>query len=415
MPRSTRRYAILWRTWDRADPTQIEVAIDGVADASTTPAPVRVYAELLSAYARRRRGDFDGSVAKVAKLGFVGRWMALGPFDNENKEGLARAFAPDQELGEPIVPGRAYDGKERPIRWRVPPELQSYGWFDFGDLVRPRENICAYATTFVRAKAGTKAPRPITLWMGATGAWKLSWNGEEVLEDTAYREIDIDRFATEVTLKPGTNRITVKACGDDEPPKFALRIADENGAPDLGVEVTADVESSMRAHDNFVAAKPTPKSPPTKKDGDAKKGDAKKLADEDRSPVAPKPKGKVRGPLQELAHAVEGSKPAPAALEAYARYLAITGGDSKAEHTARDLARRAAEAAPTVRSLLLASMLAEDRNQQREWIGRARSSSAKRRATSMFFSPKRSSRSRERTGATLCPSMNESSESIATT
>src|SRR5262249_2322251 len=41
------------------------------------------------------------------------------------------------------------------------------------------------------------------------------------------------------------------------------------------------------------------------------------------------------------------------------------------EHRARDLARRAAEADPTVKRLLLAGQLAEDRNQEREWVDRA--------------------------------------------
>jgi hypothetical protein len=58
-------------------------------------------------------------------------------------------------------------------------------------------------------------------------------------------------------------------------------------------------------------------------------------------------------------------------LESYARYLAVTGGDPEAIHQARDLARRAADAAPTVARLLLAAELAEDRNGTRELVERA--------------------------------------------
>src|SRR5262249_25542596 len=47
------------------------------------------------------------------------------------------------------------------------------------------------------------------------------------------------------------------------------------------------------------------------------------------------------------------------------------GGDSRPEHRARDLASRAAEAEPTVRRLLLAGQLSEDRNKEREWVERA--------------------------------------------
>jgi tetratricopeptide (TPR) repeat protein/transglutaminase-like putative cysteine protease len=346
----------LWRTWDRADPTHVEEAIASVVEDAGTPPAVKVYAELLRAYARRRRGDLDGAQARVDALGFVRRWMSIGPFDNENKEGHDRVFGPEVDLREAIVPGRAYDGKERPVRWRVPPDVAHYGWFDFGDLVRPRENVCAYATTFVRAKAGTKAPRPISLWLGAEGAAKVFWNGEEVLADAGYRDLDVDRLAAEVTLAPGTNRLLVKVCGGDDAPKFALRVGDDKGAPDLGVEEVAEPEASVAAIRN--ARKPAGPA--------VKLGEAAKQA----KPAAPKP-GRLVGPLQAFERAASGGKPGPALLEAYARYLFVTGGDSKAEHKARDLARRAAEAEPTVARLLLAGQLAEDRNQQREWIEKA--------------------------------------------
>jgi tetratricopeptide (TPR) repeat protein len=348
----------LWRTWDRANPTQIEAAIDAYAESREATPPLRVYAELLGAYARRRRGDFDGAIAAVKKLGFVGSWLSVGPFDNENKEGFSHVFAPEEELSEPLVTTRTYDGKERPVHWRLPPEAQSYGWFDFGDLVRPRENVCAYATTFVRSKAGTHAPRPVTLWMGSSGAFKLYWNGEEVLEDAGYRAIDIDRFATTVTLRPGTNRITVKACGDADAPRFALRIGDAKGAPDLGVDVVADAEAS--ASTAATSAKPM----------------AAAIAKPAAKPAAkagpPKAKGDALGPMQLFERRTSGPKPRPADLEAFARYLALTGGDSKSEHLARDLAARAAEAEPSVQRLLLAGALAEDRNQRRGWVEKAR-------------------------------------------
>jgi tetratricopeptide (TPR) repeat protein len=352
----------LWRTWDRADPTHVEEAIAAVAEDASTPPAVKVYAELLRAYSRRRRGDLDGAQARVEKLGFVRRWMSVGPFDNENKGGYERAFAPEMELAEPIVPGRAYDGKERPVRWRVPPEITHFGWFDFGDLVRPRENVCAYATTFLRAKAGTKAPRKVSLWLGAEGATKVWWNGEEVLSDSAYRELDVDRVAATVTLAPGLNRVMVKVCGAEDAPKFALRVGDEKGAPDLDVEAVADAESS-------VAAAKHARKPAARAETGKKKGRAAERADGVKRAAAQS--GGVAGPVQLFERALAAGRPGAALLEAYARYLQVTGGDPKTEHKARDLARRAAEAEPTVARLLLAGQLAEDRNQQREWIDKA--------------------------------------------
>ncbi|UQA62309.1 DUF3857 domain-containing protein [Polyangium aurulentum] len=336
----------LWRTWDRAEPAHVEEAIVAAAESRALPAPVRVYAELLSAYARRRRGDLEGALARVEKLGFVGRFMTVGPFDNDNKTGLERAFQPELELGEAIPAGRAYDGKERQVRWRVPPTMSRYGWFDFGDILRPVESVCGYATTFVRARPGTKAPRAATLWVGSAGAFKMFYDGEKVLSDAAYRDLDVDRLATTVTVRSTWSRITMKVCGDNDAPKFSLRLGDEKGAPDLDIEVRADLEASAEAAQNAAER--------------AKKG-VKEA----------KPARGLEGPVQAFERMIAGPKPMPAALEQYARYLAITGGDPKAEHKARDLARRAAEAEPTIDRLLFAGELAEDRNQRRAWVERA--------------------------------------------
>jgi tetratricopeptide (TPR) repeat protein/transglutaminase-like putative cysteine protease len=350
----------VWRMWDRADPAQVEEAIDAAVQGSASP-PAKVYASLLEAYARRRRGDLDGATARVGRLGFVGRWLTLGPFDNENKAGFSRVFEPENELDGPIELGRTYDGKERPVRWRAPPSSAAYGWFDLGELMRPREGVCGYATTFVSAAQGTRAPRKISLWMGATGAFRLYWNGEPVLEDQGYRELDVDRFAATVTLEPGKNRVTVKLCGADEAPKFALRIGDERGAPDLGIEVPADLLAAAGARGALkpkAAKRPAPRGAPAK-------GAAPATA------PPPPPASGVLGPMQIFERQVTGARPPPRALEAFARYLASTGGDSKPEHRARDLARRAAEAEPTVKRLLLAGTLSEERNLERDWVGRA--------------------------------------------
>lgn len=332
----------VWRMWDRADPAQVEDFITSVAQGPQVAPPVRVYASLLEAFARRRRGDLEGAAARIQKLGFIGKWITVGPFDNENKAGFTHVYGPEAEITGPIDLARGFDGKERSVRYRVPPLAATFGWVDLGEIVRPRENVCVYATTFVSAKAGTRAPRKVTLWAGAAGAFRIWWNGDVALEDAGYRDLDIDRFAASVTLAPGKNRIVIKVCGTDDAPKFALRIGDDKGAPDLGIDVTPDPVLAAQV------ARPA--------------GGAKK---------APPPAGGALGPMQAFEKLVAGSKPPAAALSSFARYLASTGGDSKPEHRARDLSRRAAEAEPTVKRILLAGSLAEDRNQRREWVEKA--------------------------------------------
>jgi len=326
----------LFALWDKGDPRQVEQALLAASTDKTRSAPAQAYAQLILAEARVRRGDGPGAAQRMAELGFVDRWLFVGPFDDENRVGFGSPYQPETELLAPIVPGRAYDGKQRPVRWRSTTEGGAV--FDFGDWVRPREQMCGYATTVVRAKPGTK-PREISLWVGAEGSFKLWWNGKSVLEDPAYRGFDFDRFAATVDLAVGANRLTVKVCNDIAAPKIAVRIADASGVADRAIVV-----------DNDPSATETVPATPRRSDRAAKR---------------------LEGPVQTFERLTAGTKPNARDMEAYARYLFLTGGSPRGEHRSRDLAARAAEAEPTWERAILAADLAEDRNQARSWVEQA--------------------------------------------
>ena len=338
----------LWREWDQGDPAGVEEAVREVATDPHVSPPVRAYAGLLEAYARRRRGDLDGARAKTASLGFVSRWLVVGPFDNEGKGGFDRPFGPEEERARPIVLGHAYEGKERPVRWRAAPDVSPFGWLDLGVFVRPSEKVCVYASTFVhdaRSKSDSKrAPaRPISVWVGSAGAARVWWNGAEVLSDAKYRSLDSDRLAASVTLESGWNRLLVKVCGDDDSPMLSLRLAGADGAPDANIEVDDDPLKSSSGDER--AQKTVPAT--ARRPGPSR----------------------VEGPLQAFERLSKSGD--PATLEAFARYLVMTQGDDPSDHRARELARKAAEKGPTIARLLLAGDLAEGRNQRAEWIGKA--------------------------------------------
>lgn len=329
----------LWQAWETSDPAQVEAALAAIGrDPKLSPA-ARVYAQLLEAYARRRRGDLRGARRQVAELGYVSDVWVVGPFDNDNRTGLDAEQLIERELDEPIDPTRSYGGKERAVRWRISPDVHHYGVVDLGALVRPQRDQCSYGVTFVESPDHREA----SLWVGVTGAFKLWFNRELVTTDTGYRELDADRRAVLVTLEPGVNRITAKVCGDESPPALALRIGAADGGRPSDLVVSATEEASRRYASRM------------------------KEASEAKTPRrGARP---VRGPLDTFeAQLGDGAKASSDLLESYATYLAITGGDADATHQARDLARRAAETNPTVRRLLLAASLAEDRNGARRFI-----------------------------------------------
>ncbi|HEV8244310.1 MAG TPA: DUF3857 domain-containing protein, partial [Polyangiaceae bacterium] len=333
----------IWATWDRADPTQVEEVLGRAErDAKLTPA-ARVYAGVLGAYARLRRGDMTQARDRLERYGFVDRWLLVGPFDNEGKGGLETAMGPELELAQPIVPGRAYTGKERAVRYRAVPREFPHGFIELGSLLRPDQKVCAYLTSFVRAKPKSHAPRRITAWVGTGGAFKLFWNGKEALKSNSYSAHDFDRRAVMLELEPGVNQLVLKICGDETPAVLSVRLGDEQGGLDAELEYSNDVMLSAEAAalvQKLAKAKP-PKLP------------------------------NVEGPVQTFERTSTDKHAGAAEFESYARYLAETDGDDPALHLARDLAQKAAEEQPTIPRLLLMARLAEDHNQQGEWLTKA--------------------------------------------
>ena len=366
--RGPARYAAireLWSLWDDTDPIQVESEIERISTAPGFDPPTRAYAALLTAYARRRRGDLAGARTRIASLGYVDRWLTVGPFDNEGRAGLERAFEPEADLARPLDPQRAYEGKERPVRWRQVPDVYPYAWLDFGDLMTPNERICAYGSTFVRSKQN--AARQASVWVGTTGAYRLFWNGEGVLSDPLYRHLDADRAAATVTVRPGWNRLTIKVCGDGLAPMLSLRLANAAGAPEPSLEVSNDPVHADAAIANAVAPVPSAEGNVVVK---AEGADAAVRAT-GLPPKRSRDPGRVRGPIQIFDKATAGKNARTEDLEAYATYLLLTGGDDPTKNLARDMATRAADKAPTVERLLLAAQLSEDRNQRRAWIDKA--------------------------------------------
>ncbi|HVR20745.1 MAG TPA: DUF3857 domain-containing protein, partial [Polyangiaceae bacterium] len=224
-------------------------------------------------------------------------------------------------------------------------------------------------------------PRKASVWVGSGGAFKLFWNGSEVLESSVYAGHDFDRYAASVTLENGVNNLTVKVCGEENAPILSVRLADERGEPDPALEATNDLAMSAPAAElaqrlagakKAEPKKPEPKEPAAKRakaqPNDSKKSEPKRAETPKRA--APKP-GAVEGPAQVFERLTSKKDASAADLEAHATYLHETDGDDPAEHLARDLAHRAAEKQPTVRRYLLAAALAEDNNQRGEWIKKA--------------------------------------------
>ncbi len=352
----------LWSAWDRSNPNTIEQNLLSATRSPTLDPATRAYAGLLAAYSRSRRGDLVATREQISKLGFVDRWLVVGPFDNEGKSGFARDFQPEHEFAKEIVLGQTYPGKERPVKWRVIPNEFKFGWLDFGAVMRPQKSICAYATTFVRANKDRVTT--ISAWVGSAGAFQLFVNGTDVLHDDHYRGHDVDRFAVSVRLPAGYNDFTVKVCSADAAPVLSLRLADSQGEPDPSIETSNDPLLGSAARHSAMEREKRKKAPVAKDEGSHAKAVTTDLEQLVVKSAA------VRGPIQ-IFEELSAKKPSAEVLADYAEYLQVTRGDDPSQHQARDLATQAAELEPTVARCLLAASLAEDRNQRARWLEKA--------------------------------------------
>ena len=67
------------------------------------------------------------------------------------------------------------------MRYRAVANAFPFGWLDASALVRPETKVCIYATAFVKDDKLTRGTRKVRAYVGAGGAFKLFWNGQESL------------------------------------------------------------------------------------------------------------------------------------------------------------------------------------------------------------------------------------------
>jgi len=321
----------LWDNWDNSTPRELEAQLTRIA-AQTNLSPARkVLVETLLAQARLRRGEPSAVAKRFEELGYATQFRVIGPFDNEGKRGFdvetpvekQRMQAPDMQA--------SYPGREREVSWREVPDVVRSGFVPFGAMLRPFENVCGLAETFVH----TAAARPLSLWLGAAGAAKVYWNGEEVLRDPAYRGPSPDRSVVMVGARAGNNRLLVKVCSTNGAWGFQLRVGDVRGGVAKGLSFHTNVQDALDIQPVKGALPPAPMAPLAYFEAQAKDSKSARV------------------------------------LSDYARLLMLTNSDDPAERRAKQLAERAAELEPRVDTVALAAKLAEERAEVMRFTARA--------------------------------------------
>jgi tetratricopeptide (TPR) repeat protein len=315
------------------DRTRAILALQRLLEDPGADAEIRAVARLRLAREERARGNLQRAAAQVARLGFVTRWLVIGPLDDEGRRALDRVDPPEQALDlRARLPG-----KGREVGWRpLPAEAAVDGEVALGEALHPTEQVAAFALAVV----DSPRDQPARLWLGAGGQTKVWLNGALVLEDRIDHPGRLDQRGALVWLKAGPNRLLLKLAHASGWMGFALRLADARGD---GLPVGAREPGAV-----LQALPPLPTPGP-----------------------APRPLAGLVERLERQAAALAGGR-GPASRRAHAEALraqVVALGQRRAFDPRTQepavVARRMVEAAPGwVEARLLAAAQEEDRNRR---------------------------------------------------
>jgi tetratricopeptide (TPR) repeat protein len=204
------------------DLARVHAVLAHVADDRAANPEVRALARFRLARLERARGNPQRSEAHLRKLGFVGGWWVLGPFDDEGRRGFDAVLPAEKRVDL----GARYPGKVREVAWRpVPAEATVEGFVHLGVAVSPTRDVVALAQAVVEAPRDER----VQLWLGATGPAKVWVNGALALSDRGQHPARLDQRGAWVSLRRGPNRILVKLANGEGRMGFLLRLADARG------------------------------------------------------------------------------------------------------------------------------------------------------------------------------------------
>ncbi|TET35563.1 MAG: DUF3857 domain-containing protein [Planctomycetota bacterium] len=191
----------------------------------------RVLWELLNAVLAA--GDAKRARQIRDQLGFINKWAIIGPFDNERGRNFNNPFPPEKKLeiekkeGDSVLPV-TYEGKAgRKVSWRMLPVDSPMGTVDFDVLLRPDDQVLAYALAFVNSARETAAAVRITSDEGCS-VWI---NGKRVLHRDIERRIEFDQDSAPIHLVRGWNSVLVKVGENEGDWEFRMRLTLPDGSP----------------------------------------------------------------------------------------------------------------------------------------------------------------------------------------
>lgn len=163
-------------------------------------------------------------------MGFLTNWFTVGPFQNKDRTGFAKAYLPETRINHK----EEYEGTSGLTSWTAFSTQDKLGMLDINKQYGELKEVVAYAET----KFISKKEQNVHFRIGSKNAWKLWVNGKLLFARDEYHRgrTRIDQFIIDGKLKKGKNQILLKVCQNEQTQswtkqwEFNFRVTDLTGA-----------------------------------------------------------------------------------------------------------------------------------------------------------------------------------------
>ncbi len=173
-------------------------------------------------------------VRRIAdKIGYLGEWMVIGTFDNDQGKGFYETFPPEQEIDF----SKRYKGQNGEVGWMRLLPTRHDRFLSLKNLLYPDNWSVAYLVTHVAASE----ERDVLLLI-STGNPTAVWLGDkQVYANDKLERFFYDTIRIPLRLAKGWNRILVKSAAESDSWLFAARLTAPDGTPLTTLRAAADI------------------------------------------------------------------------------------------------------------------------------------------------------------------------------
>jgi len=187
-------------------------------------------------YYRRRKCELIGKPWQEPgirhKAGYQQTWRLLGPFANEEGQGLDTALPPERDLQAP-GPFAGKGGAQ--LQWRPYRGEAVSGYVDLSAALSPEPWCLGYAACELYAPS----EREGWLELGSSDGLQVWLNGERVLRSDTRRAAAPRQDMVPVHLRQGWNTVLLKVGREEDEWGFYFRLTDDRG------EAWGDISARM--------------------------------------------------------------------------------------------------------------------------------------------------------------------------